>query len=84
MEGNTPQTVLLLKKIEAEGRPFKLVLRFKHKDEPAEYKNSIITFTRTDFKEFARIVKKKKIIYDSLRWKNSSDPHADGNDKAQA
>ena len=84
LEGNTPQTVLLLKKIEAEGRPFKLVLRFKHKKEPAEYKNSIITFTRTDFKEFARIVKKKKIIYDSLRWKNSSDPHADGNDKAQA
>lgn len=63
LEGNTPRTVLLLKNIAEESRPFKLVLRFKAIEEPAEYRNSIITFTRTDSKEFARTVNKKKILY---------------------
>ena len=63
LEGNISQTVLLLKQIEEESRPFKLVLRFKSKAEPAEYQNSIITFTRTDLKEYNRIIKKKKILY---------------------
>lgn len=63
LEGNRPQTVLILKQVMAESRPFKLVLRFKDKEEPAEYQNSIITFTRTDLKEYNRIIKKKKILY---------------------
>ena len=63
LAGNTNRTVLLLKTVAEESRPFKLVLRFKADDEPDDYKNSIITFTRTDLKEYERIVKKKKILY---------------------
>ena len=63
LEGNTERTLLLLKEILQEDRPVKLILRLKMFDDPAEYQNSIITFTRTDRKEWTRLLKKKKIFY---------------------
>ena len=63
LEGNTAHTFLLLKEILQENRPVKLILRLKTFDDPAEYKNSILTFTRTDRKEWARLLAKKKIFY---------------------
>ncbi|MBR4152654.1 MAG: hypothetical protein IKT98_06800 [Selenomonadaceae bacterium] len=63
LEGNSEHTFLLLKEIMTENRPVKLILRLKTSQDPAEYKNSIITFTRTDKKEFLRLLAKKKILY---------------------
>lgn len=63
LEGNTERTFLLLKEILQENRPVKLILRLKTSQDPDEYKNSIITFTRTDRKEFMRLLAKKKILY---------------------
>jgi len=63
LEGNSANTFLLLKEIQQENRPVKLILRLKTFADPEEYKNSIITFTRTDKKEWARLLKKKRILY---------------------
>lgn len=66
LEGNVERTFLLLKEILQEGRPVKLILRLKTFDDPVEYQNSIITFTRTDKKEWARLLKKKKVFYKKI------------------
>ncbi|MBQ9497440.1 MAG: hypothetical protein IKO05_10435 [Selenomonadaceae bacterium] len=63
LEGNTERTFLLLKEILQKDRPVKLILRLKTFEDPVEYQNSVITFTRTDRKEWARLLKKKKILY---------------------
>ena len=63
IEGNTEHTLLLLKEILQKDRPVKLILRLKTFNDPDEYQNSIITFTRTDKKEWARLLKKKKVLY---------------------
>lgn len=63
LEGNTERTFLLLKEILQKDRPVKLILRLKTSEDPVDYQNSVITFTRTDRKEWARLLKKKKILY---------------------
>lgn len=44
IEATKPNTAVILKEIENQGEKFKLVLRLKVKNDPAEYKNSIMTF----------------------------------------
>lgn len=63
LEGNISHTLLLLKEIRQENRPVKLILRLKTSTDPTDYKNSIITFTRTDRKEWLRLLNKKKVLY---------------------
>ncbi len=84
LAGNTERTFLLLKEIHQKNRPVKLILRLKTFDDPAEYKNSILTFTRTDKKRMGTLNQKEKnfLQKNSLRWWISSEPHADGTDKA--
>ena len=60
---NKRYSVLLTKTFDEPGVPFKLLLRLKMPDEPVSYKNSIITFTRTDAGEIARMRKNKKSLY---------------------
>lgn len=63
IESNRPNTALILKEIILEGRVFKLVLRLKTSADPVNFKNSIITFLKTDIKEWNRILRNKKILY---------------------
>lgn len=44
IEATKPNTAVILKEIEKQGEKFKLVLRLKVKNDPAEYKNSVMTF----------------------------------------
>jgi len=63
LEANRPASAVLLKEhIELDKR-FYLVLRLQTQDDPAERKNSIITFLKTNEKEWRRFLKNKKILY---------------------
>ena len=63
VEANRPNTALILKEFQVDDKVFKLILRLKTSDEPDNFKNSIITFMKTDRKEWARLLKNKKILY---------------------
>ena len=63
VEANRPSTALILKEFQVDDKVFKLILRLKTSDEPDDFKNSIITFMKTDKKEWARLLKNKKILY---------------------
>ena len=60
---NRPNTGLLLKEIEEDGRKYQLVLRLCIPEDPEGYKNSVITFTRVRDKEWRRLLRNKKILY---------------------
>ena len=65
VEANKPHSAVLLKTFYNEGKPFQLVLRLKTSNDPDEFKNSVITFSRLHAKEFRRFIKNKKILYKS-------------------
>lgn len=60
---NRPNTGLLLKRIEEEGKQYQLVLRLRVPTDSETYKNSIITFTKIRDKEWKRLLRNKKILY---------------------
>ena len=63
LEANRPNTAFILKRIEAAGEQFELVLRLKIGSDPAEYCNSIITFLRIEKKKWDKYLRNKKILY---------------------
>ena len=63
LEANKPNTAIVLKEVEFDGRKLKLILRLKTSADPAEYKTSIITFQHIRDKEWRRIIKNIKILY---------------------
>ena len=63
IEANKPNTALVLKEIELDGRKLKLILRLKTSLDPADYKNSIITFQHIRDKEYRRVIRNLKILY---------------------
>ena len=63
LEANKPNTAIVLKKVELDGRKLKLILRLKTSADPAEYKTSIITFQHIRDKEWRRVIKNIKILY---------------------
>jgi len=63
IEANKPNTAVILKKIEANGEKFKLILRLKIKSDPAEYKNSIMSFWYIGDTTWKKNLKNKKILY---------------------
>lgn len=63
LEANKPFTALILKEIELDERKLRLILRLKTSTDPAEYKNSIITFQHVRDKEWRRLLKNGNIIY---------------------
>ena len=63
IEANKPNTALLLKEVELDGRKLKLILRLKTSLDPDDYKNSIITFQHIRDKEWRRVIRNMKILY---------------------
>lgn len=63
IEANRPCTALVLKEIQKNEEHIKLVLRLVTSADNPEYKNSIITFTRIDEKDWRRLLKNKVILY---------------------
>lgn len=63
IETAKPYTAVILKEIENQGEKFKLVLRIKVKSDPAEYKNSIMTFWHIGETTWRKSLKNKKILY---------------------
>lgn len=60
-----PQTGMLLKEITVgeTGEHFRIALRLAASQDPAHYKNSIITFLRIRQKEWERLIHNKEILY---------------------
>lgn len=65
IEANKPNTALILKEIKNEQEQFKAVLRLATSSDNITYKNSIITFMKINDKEWARLLRNKKILYKS-------------------
>ncbi len=63
IEANKSNTAVILKEIEEQGEKFKLVLRLKVESDPAEYKNSIMTFWYIGDTTWRKSLKNKKILY---------------------
>lgn len=63
IEANKPNTAIVLKEIEIDGRKLKMILRLKTSFDPVEYKNSIITFQHIRDKEWRRVIRNMKILY---------------------
>lgn len=63
LEANKPNTAFILKQIQEAGEQFELILRLKVCGDPAEYKNSIITFLKVKEKKWNKYLRNKKILY---------------------
>jgi hypothetical protein len=65
LEANKSDTAFLLKHIEDNNKNYQLILRLKTSKDPAEYKNSVITFLKVEEKRYRRYLRTKKILYKS-------------------
>lgn len=65
IEANKPNTALILKSFTEGEEVFKTVLRLVTSSDNIVYKNSVITFMRINEKEWARLLRNKKILYKS-------------------
>ena len=63
IEANKPHSAVLLKTIAEDGRIFKLVLRLRVLSDADDRKNAVITFMHIDEKDYARLLRNKKILY---------------------
>ncbi len=63
IKANKPDTAVILKENKIQGEKFKLVLRLKVEGDPAEYKNSIMTFLHIGDTTWRKLLKNKKILY---------------------
>lgn len=63
IEANKPNTAVILKEIEAGSDRFKLILRIKVKSDPAEYKNSVMSFWHIGSTTWKKNLKNKKTLY---------------------
>ena len=63
LEANRPNTAFILKRVEAAGEHFELIMRLKIENDPIEYRNSIITFLRIKRKKWEKYLRNKKILY---------------------
>lgn len=63
LKANKPNTAFILKEIIENGEHVQTILRLCTSDEPAGYKNSIITFLKIDEKRWKRYLRTKEILY---------------------
>ncbi len=63
LEANKPFSVLLLKHIDANGKNYKLILRFKVASDPDNYKNSIISFQKVEDRRYRRYTNSENVLY---------------------
>ena len=65
IEGNKPNTAVILKSLKVLDKELKVVLRLVTSQDDSNYKNSIITFIKIDKKDWDRLLRNKKILYKS-------------------
>ena len=70
MAANKPNTAVVLKEVILGEQHVKLILRIKTSADPAEYKNSIITFQHVNSKRYERYVKNAQILYNGSEVEN--------------
>ena len=63
LEANKPNTGVILKEIKEGDEKFKLILRVKVENDPADYKNSVLSFWLIGETTWKKNVKNKKILY---------------------
>lgn len=63
IEANRPHTAVILKEILADGEKFKLILRLRVESDPADYKNSVLSFWRIGDTTWDKALRNKKILY---------------------
>ena len=63
LRGNRPYTALVLKQITVDDAILEIVLRLKVMDDPADYKNSVITMWNVSPKRFRRLLRQSEILY---------------------
>ena len=63
VQANKANTAVILKEIEENGEKFKLILRIKMQNDPADYRNSVLSFWRIGDTTWRKTLKNKKILY---------------------
>lgn len=63
LEASKPNIGVILKGIEAAGEKFKVILRVKIESDPADYRNSILSFWHIGDTTWNKNIKNKKILY---------------------
>ena len=63
IETDRPNTANILKRFTIDGKGYQLVLRLKTSNDPAEFKNSIITFMSVNEKRWNQYLRNRKILY---------------------
>ncbi|MGM9671787.1 MAG: PBECR2 nuclease fold domain-containing protein [Oscillospiraceae bacterium] len=63
VQANKANTAVILKEIEENGEKFKLILRIKMQHDPADYRNSVLSFWRIGDTTWRKTLKNKKILY---------------------
>ena len=63
IEANKPNTAVILKEIEVGSDKFKLILRLKVKSDPADYKNSVMSFWHIGNTTWKKNLKNKRTLY---------------------
>ena len=63
VQENKANTAVILKEIKENGEKFKLILRIKMQHDPADYRNSVLSFWRIGDTTWRKTLKNKKILY---------------------
>lgn len=63
IEANKANTAVILKEVSENNEKFKMVLRLKVENDPATYKNSVISFWKIGDTTWNKTIKNKKILY---------------------
>lgn len=58
-----PNTALVLKEFADDNKQFRLALRLKTSKDNPEYKNSVLTFMKTNAKKWRQNINNKRILY---------------------
>lgn len=63
VQANKANTAVILKEIKENGEKFKLILRIKMQHDPADYRNSVLSFWHIGDTTWRKTLKNKKILY---------------------
>lgn len=63
VQANKANTAVILKEIKENGEKFKLILRIKMQHDPADYRNSVLSFWSIGDTTWRKTLKNKKILY---------------------
>lgn len=68
LEANKPNTAFILKHIEEDNVGFEMILRLQTSSDPANYKNSVITFLKVEEKRYKRYLRTKKYFTNQNKY----------------